>query len=88
MKHSASDTFPYDQFPVKLIHKDGKDLNDTKVCYFQNQDHANKYIVRSKFKSNQYEIFVKPGSDVADMGKSTRRKSTPKRSSRRSSSNN
>ena len=53
-------SFPYSQFPVKVIHKDGKDLSETKTCYFQNENHAQKYITRCKFKKTDYQIFMKP----------------------------
>jgi hypothetical protein len=51
--------FPYTQFPVKVIHKDGKGLLDRKTCYFQNENHAQKYITQCKFKKTDYQIFVK-----------------------------
>jgi hypothetical protein len=57
---SDKQTFPYNQFPVKIIHKDGKDLCETKTCYFQSEHYAQKYIVRCKFKKNDYQMFVKP----------------------------
>lgn len=56
---SAKQEFPYAQFPVKVIHKDGKELKDTKTCYFQNENHAQKYITRCKFKKTDYQIFMK-----------------------------
>ena len=62
VKISESDKthFPHTQFPIKIIHKDGKELQDTKTCYFQNESHAQKYIDRCKFKKTDYQIFVKP----------------------------
>jgi hypothetical protein len=62
LKISESDkqSFPYSQFPVKIIHKDGKDLCETKTCYFQSEHYAQKYITRCNFKKNDYQIFVKP----------------------------
>jgi len=57
---SEKQSFPHSQFPVKIIHKDGKELTDTKICYFQNKNHAQKYIDRCKFKKTDYQIFVKP----------------------------
>jgi hypothetical protein len=62
LKISESDkqVFPYDQFPVKVIHKDGKELKDTKTCYFQNENHAQKYITRCKFKKTDYQMYMKP----------------------------
>jgi hypothetical protein len=53
-------SFPYNQFPVKIIHKDGKDLSETKTCYFQSEHYAQKYITRCKFKKTDYQIFMKP----------------------------
>lgn len=53
-------TFPYSLFPVCVIHKDGKDMQDTKKCYFQTESHAKKYIDRCNFKKKDYEIFIKP----------------------------
>lgn len=52
--------FPHSQFPVKVIHKDGKDLTDTKICYFQNELHAKTYITKCNFKKKDYQMFIKP----------------------------
>jgi hypothetical protein len=57
---SDKQSFPYSQFPVKVIHKDGKDLCETKTCYFQSEHYAQKYIVRCNFKKTDYQLFVKP----------------------------
>lgn len=51
--------FPFKQFPVKVIHLDGKNLMDKKTCYFQNEEYAKKYIQRCNFKKKDYFIFVK-----------------------------
>jgi len=56
--------FPYLQFPVLVMHKDGKEMQDTKKCYFQNMNHAEKYITKSRFKQKDYQLFVKPGTNV------------------------
>ena len=53
-------SFPHSMFPVKLIHKDGKNLEETKICYFQNEVYAKKYIDRCKFKKSDYQIYIKP----------------------------
>ncbi len=53
-------TFPYSMFPVKLIHKDGKNNEETKICYFQSEVYAKKYIDRCKFKKSDYQMYVKP----------------------------
>ena len=60
VSESVKKEFPYSMFPVKVIHKDGKDLMDTKTCYFQSEVYAKKYIDRCKFKKTDYQMFVKP----------------------------
>lgn len=71
--------FPYETFPIRLDHLDGK---DKKTCWFQCEDHFIKYITR--YKLTQYEAIT---NDMAIVGKSDRRKSTQKRPNRRSGSN-
>ena len=73
--------FPHVQFPILIIHNDGKEMKDTKKCYFQNMHYADKYIVKSNFKKTDYQLYIKPGTNVETMVPSTRRKSTQKRSS-------
>lgn len=52
--------FPHgDEFPIKIVHKEGKELKDTKTCYFQNEDYAQKYITKSNFKKKDYTITYK-----------------------------
>jgi hypothetical protein len=68
--------FPHTQFPIIIIHNDGKDLKDTKKCYFQSMHYAEKYIARSNLKKTDYQLFIKPGTDVETMVSGTRRKST------------
>ena len=80
-KQPESIEFPYTQFPFLIIHKDGKDLADTKKCYFQNMNHVEKYISKCKFKQKDYKLFIKPGTNVETMVSGTRRKSTQKRPS-------
>lgn len=70
--------FPHSGFPFKLIHKDGKDLKNTKTCYFQCQSHTDKYIEKSNFKAKDYQLFIKPGTNVETVGKGNRRKGTQK----------
>lgn len=48
--------FPYDTFPIKLSHKEGK---GTKVCYFSCDDHLKKYLERSKLKKKDYTVLKK-----------------------------
>jgi hypothetical protein len=71
--------FPHAQFPILIIHNDGKEMKDTKKCYFQNMNHAEKYIEKCKFKKTDYQSFVKPGTNVETMVSSTGRKSKQKK---------
>lgn len=77
-KEETKVEFPYSMFPFVVIHKDGKDLKDTKKCYFQSMSHVDKYIARNKFKQKDYQLFVKPGTDVETLVQSTGRKSRKK----------
>jgi hypothetical protein len=65
--------FPYESFPIKLTHKDGK---DKKTCWFQCVEHYQKYIDRHKLKPNDFEVIT---NNVEIVGKGTRRKSNKKR---------
>lgn len=64
--------FPYPGFPFRLSHKEGK---DNKICWFQTEDHCNKYITRNKLKTSEYEIST---NGVALVGKGTGRKGKQK----------
>ena len=45
--------FPYSTFPFRLEHMEG---TDKKICWFQLQDHAEKYIERNKLKPKDYKF--------------------------------
>jgi hypothetical protein len=64
--------FPYSMFPIKLIHIDGK---DKKTCWFQSENHMDKYIDRMKLDPKEYEVFT---NNVEIVGKVTRRKGRKK----------
>lgn len=55
----VKEEFPHAGFPVKVVHKDGKELKDKKTCYFQTEDHAKKYIARSNLKKKDYTLTIK-----------------------------
>jgi hypothetical protein len=78
-KEPEKPSFPYGEFPILIMHKEGKELKDTKKCYFQSMHYADKYIVRSSFKEKDYQLFIKPGTNVETMVPSTRRKSKQKK---------
>jgi hypothetical protein len=71
--------FPHAQFPILIIHNDGKEMKDIRKCYFQNMHYAEKYIVKSNFKQKDYQLFVKPGTNVETMVSGTGRKSKQKK---------
>lgn len=48
--------FPYDQFPWKLVHKDG---NDVRKCYFDNEYNRQKHIDRYKLKKSEIKLSYK-----------------------------
>lgn len=64
--------FPYSMFPIKLTHMDGK---DKKTCWFQTEDHMNKYIDRNKLEPKDYEVLT---NNVEIVGKGNRRKGRKK----------
>lgn len=43
--------FPYESFPYRLEHKEG---NSKKICWFEHETHATKYIERHKLKKKEY----------------------------------
>jgi hypothetical protein len=71
--------FPHAQFPILIVHNDGKEMKDIRKCYFQNMHYAEKYIVKSNFKQKDYQLFVKPGTNVEIMVSGTGRKSKQKK---------
>ena len=56
---SKEEEFPFDQFPWKLVQKEGKDNKDTRKCYFQTEEHRNKHIARYNLKKKDYIISYK-----------------------------
>ena len=56
---SKEEEFPFDQFPWKLVHKEGKDNKDIRKCYFQTEEHRNKHIARYNLKKKDYTISYK-----------------------------
>ena len=60
LKVSAAEgkRFPWPSFPYKVVHRDGKDLQDIKTCYFECEEHMKKYLTRYGFKKNEYHMFT------------------------------
>jgi hypothetical protein len=38
---------------------DGKDLKDTKICHFDSEYNAKKYVEKSKMKKTDYQLYIK-----------------------------
>ena len=56
---SKEEEFPFDQFPYKLIHKDGKDGKEVRKCYFQSEEHRQKHIDRYNLKKKDIQLSYK-----------------------------
>ena len=53
---NREEEFPFDQFPWKLIQKDGKEV---RKCYFQSEEHRKKHIDRYKLKKKDIQLSYK-----------------------------
>lgn len=53
---NSDENFPFDQFPWKLVHKDGK---ETRKCYFQTEEHRKKHIDRYNLKKKDIQLSYK-----------------------------
>ena len=51
-----TEEFPFDQFPWKLVYKDG---NETRKCYFESESHRQKHIDRYKLKKKDIKLSYK-----------------------------
>jgi hypothetical protein len=56
VSQNKEEEFPFDQFPWKLVHKEGK---ETRNCYFQTEEHRKKHIERYKLKKNEIQLSYK-----------------------------
>ena len=59
MKLNKNPEYPHSQFAVRLEHMEGKDGMDKKVCFFQSQEHLQKYLNSAKLKSDQYQVYYR-----------------------------
>lgn len=61
---TESEKFPYDMFPYRLDHKTEK-----KVCWFQCQEHLDKYIERHNLTTKDYTVSCKRGFQIISFQK-------------------
>ena len=59
VSQNREEEFPFDQFPWKLVHKDGKDGKETRKCYFQSEEHRQKHIDRYNLKKKDIQLSYK-----------------------------
>jgi hypothetical protein len=51
--------FPYEMFPVRLFHMEGKEFSNLKICSFTDEFYALKYVERMGFKKTEYKMVKK-----------------------------
>ena len=56
VSQNREEDFPFDQFPWKLIQKDGKEV---RKCYFQTEEHRKKHIDRYNLKKKEIQLSYK-----------------------------
>ena len=59
MKLNNNPEYPHSQFAVRLEHMEGKDGMDKKVCFFQSQEHLQKYLNNAKLTTTQYQAYYR-----------------------------
>jgi len=53
---STGEKFPYSTFPFRLELKEGK---DKRVCWFECQEHVDRYLKRHNLKKKDYTLEIK-----------------------------
>lgn len=57
----STEKFPYDNFPLRLEYKEGKNI---KICWFECKEHLDKYIERYKLKKKDIVVEDKNAKPV------------------------
>lgn len=52
---SVGEKFPYQTFPYRLELKEGK---DKRVCWFECQEHVDRFLKRQKLKKTDYSLEI------------------------------
>lgn len=72
MKLNKNPEYPHSQFAVRLEYMEGKDGMDKKVCFFQSQEHLQKYLNSAKLTTNQYQVYYRDNDlQTSDRSKSS-----------------
>ena len=53
IKPIDKEKFPYSKFPIRLEHKDAK---EKRICWFECEEHLNKYLKRHNLKKKDIKI--------------------------------
>lgn len=56
-----TDLFPYEKFPIRLEYKDG---NETRICWFECEEHLQKYLERYRLNEKTSEINYKNAKPI------------------------
>lgn len=76
MKKLDKEEFPHEGFPYRL-----EDKRENKTCFFQSEDHMNKYIARYKLNTKQYKISVNGQPNYVSTGTTASKK--PRKSAKK-----
>lgn len=56
---STTEKFPYSTFPYRLELKEGKDKKDKRICWFECQEHVDRFLKRHNLKKKDYTLEIK-----------------------------
>lgn len=54
---STNEKFPYSTFRYRLELKEGK---ENRVCWFECEEHVDRFLKTQKLKKNSYNLTIKP----------------------------
>lgn len=58
---STGEKFPYSNFIYRLELKEGK---ENRVCWFECQEHVNRFLKQHNLKKKQYTLDIKPNDRI------------------------
>lgn len=60
IKPVDKEMFPHNGFGYRLEQKEGKEGKETRICWFQTEDHLKKHIQRYNLKKKDIIVSAKP----------------------------